>query len=169
MIGDLRRFLMPKKSSSLPPPPKGNRYGVKLKEPDVRQEAYKQYCDHIASGFPKEAFFFDHPTHSVCWRTMDRYIAENPAEFQPILMQKAQAARYKHWLTEGQTLMTGGYKGGSPVVWQTIMRNIFKDVGWDREQISEDNKSHVQRLAESIRGNAITETENGDSDFEQEN
>lgn len=143
-----------------PPPPLGNKRGTKLKNPDVRQLAYDEYCKHIASGYPKEAFFFDHPDHSVSWKTMDRYISENPGEFPTIKMEQAKSARYKHWLGEGQTLMKGGYKNGSPVVWQTIMRNIFKDVGWDREQITQDNKSHVQKLAESIRGDApISETE----------
>jgi hypothetical protein len=115
---------------------KGNKSGVKLKEPEVRQEAYRQYCQHIAEGWPKEAFFFSHPNHSVCWKTMDRYIAENPSEFPPSLMADAKCKRYKHWMNEGKTLMQGGYKHGSPSVWQTIMRNIFKDIGWDKDASS---------------------------------
>lgn len=145
----------------------GNKYGVKLKDPDVRQEAFRQYCDHLASGFPKEAFFFDHPTHSVCWKTVERYIAENPSEFPAILVERAKAARYKHWLVEGQTLMRGGYKGGSPTVWQTCMRNIFKNFGWDKEEISQSSKSHVERLAESIRNEIVSQAETSDSEVEQ--
>jgi len=146
----------------------GNNHGLKLKDPDVRQEAFRQYCEHIASGMPKEAFFFEHPKHSVTWETMDKYIAENPSEFPPVLMQKARAARYQYWMNEGKTLMKGGYKGGSPVVWQTCMRNIFKDVGWDREQITQDNRTHVERLAGRIRAEAINETEDGDSEIDAE-
>lgn len=146
----------------------GNKHGVKLKDSDVRQEAFRQYCEHLASGYPKEAFFFDHPIHSVCWKTMERYISENPSEFPSILMERAKAARYKHWLGEGLTLMKGGYKGGSPVVWQTCMRNIFKDIGWDREQIAQDNKSHVERLVESIRADAISEAKEGNGELEPE-
>lgn len=114
---------------------KGNKNGTKLKDAEIRQEAYRQFCDHLAEGYPKEAFFFDHPTHSVCWRTMDRYIEENPTEFQAILKEKAMAARYKHWFSEGKSLMKGGYQYGSPLVWQIIMRNMFKDVGWDQESV----------------------------------
>jgi len=155
------------KEKYIPPPaPKGNKLGIKLKDAEVRQEAFRQYCAHIASGYPKEAFFFDHPTHSVCYKTMDRYIAENPAEFPSILMERAKAARYKHWLGEGQALMTGAYKG-APTIWQVCMRNIFKDVGWDREQIAQENKSHVEQLAKSIRNEAIPEAEASDSDLEQ--
>jgi hypothetical protein len=148
--------------TNYPPAPPGNKLAVKLKDPDVRQEAYDQYCTHIASGLPKQAFFFDHPTHSVSWETMDRYIAENPSEFPAIKMEQAKSARYKYWLSHGSMLMRGKYKGGSPTVWTVIMRNIFKDIGWDREQIQETNKAHVQRLAESIRGDALSEAENGD-------
>lgn len=152
-----------------PPAPEGNKRATKLKDPDVRQEAYRQFCEHIASGWPVEAFFFDHPMHSVCWRTMLRYINESPGEFQPILMDKAKSARYKYWLGEGKNLMVGKYKRGSPVVWQTCMRNIFKDVGWDREQISETNRSHVEQLAKSIRHEAVEESEICDSELEQTN
>lgn len=109
----------------------GNKRGLKLKDPDVRQEAFKQYCDHLASGYPKEAFYFDHPIHSVTWETMDKYIEENPTEFPSDLVRRAKSARYKHWLDEGNLLMKGKYRNGSPVVWQTIMRNIFKAEGWD--------------------------------------
>lgn len=122
----------------------GNQNGVKLKDPDIRQEAYRQYCAHIASGYPKEAFCFEHPEFDVCWATMDKYIAENPSEFKPNLMQKAKTKRYKHWFDKGQTLMEGGYKNGSPVVWQTIMRNVFKEHGWDKQEMSVD--------AETVKG-----------------
>jgi hypothetical protein len=108
-----------------------NTNGIKLKESDVRQEAYAQYCAHIASGYPKEAFFFEHPTHSVCYKTMDKYIKENPIEFPPYLLNHAKSLRYKHWLNEGKKLMQGQYRHGSPIVWQTMMRNIFKDIEWD--------------------------------------
>lgn len=148
------------------PAHKGNKTATKLKKPDVRQEAYRQYCDHIASGLPKEAFFFDHPEHSLCWKTMERYIVENSKEFPSFLMEKARAARYKHWLGEGQKLMRGDYKG-APTVWQTCMRNIFKDIGWDQEQISEGNKAHVERIARGVR-DSVAKTEDGDSEERQE-
>jgi hypothetical protein len=116
--------------------PKGNKFGTKLKEPEARQEAFKQYCQHIAEGWPKEAFFFSHPEYSVCHKTMERYIAESPEEFPSHLLNDAKSKRYKHWIEEGKTLMKGGYRHGSPSVWQTIMRNIFRDIGWDKDTSS---------------------------------
>src|ERR1700722_15759969 len=96
----MRRFV-PK--CNVPPAPKGNKRGLKLKDPDVRQEAYRQYCDHIAEGWPKEAFFFDHPENSVSWEKMDRYISENPTEFLPNFKQKGQASKKKQWPGERRT------------------------------------------------------------------
>jgi hypothetical protein len=154
------------KKCNLPPAPLGNKRATKLKDAKVRQEAFQQYCEHLSKGYPKEAFFFDHPTHSVSWETMDRYIRENPGEFPPILMQKAKSARYKLWFTEGWALMRGKHKG-SPVVWQTIMRNLFKDIGWDREQVNESSKTYVEQLARAIRNEPIAETDTGDQDIEQ--
>ena len=117
---------------------KGNQNGVKLKDSDVRQEAYKQYCAHISLGYPKESFYFDHPEHSVTWQTLDKYIEDSPDEFNPNLMKQARAKRYETLFGEGIKLMKGGYPGGSPVVWQTIMRNIFKAEKWDQKELEEN-------------------------------
>jgi len=117
---------------------KGNKYKLKLKTPDIRQEAFRQYCQHLAEGWPKEAFVFDHPTISVTFETIESYIKKNPEEFSQVLIQCAMAKRFKHWMQEGIKLMQGGYKNGSPVVWQTIMRNLFKDYGWDKKEFSEE-------------------------------
>lgn len=129
----------------------GNNYGLALKDPEVRQEAYRQYCKHLSEGWPKQAFFFKHPKHSVCYKTLDRYIRENPDEFPAILMEEAQAARFKYWLNEGKNLIQGVYPRGSPVVWQTVMRNIFRDIGWDQEKIDEKLENEREHFKEVIR------------------
>ena len=131
----------------------GNKKALKLKDSEVRQEAYRQYCAHIASGYPKQAFFFSHPKFSVCWKTMDRYIDENPAEFPTFLLDEAKSARFKHWLDEDGSIMRGGYKGGSPVVWQTIMRNIFRADGWDTEVMTDAGQRNlIRREIEAYKG-----------------
>lgn len=117
----------------------GNQISKKLTTPELKEEAYRQYCQHLSEGWPKEAFFFDHEELQITWKTMDKYIRENPADFPSIKMETAQAKRYKHWLTEGQTLMKGGYQHGSPVVWQTFMRNMFKDLKWDQKELDQDS------------------------------
>lgn len=126
----------------------GNKYGLKLKDPNVRQEAFKQYCEHLASGYPREAFFFEHPVHSVCWETIEKYIEENPQEFPPIKIKQAMARRYRHWLDKGRSLMEGKFRGGSPTVWTVCMRNLFKDIGWDKED--KEEKHHHETDVDKI-------------------
>src|SRR5580693_8700090 len=98
--------------------PIGNKNGTKLKEEELRQEAYRQYCEHIASGIPKEAWFFEHPydeLKSLTHKTMEKYIKENPLEFPPIKKEQAESKSYNTWFKEGQKLMKGEYKNGSPM------------------------------------------------------
>lgn len=112
---------------------KGNRAGLAVKGKEARQEAYKQYCDHISAGKPKQAFYFDHPEYSACWETMDKYL-QDISEFDPNLMKKAKATRYLRWFNRGENLVDGKVKGNpSPQAWQTIMRNMFKEYKWDQE------------------------------------
>src|ERR1044071_2025406 len=101
--------------------PKGNDYALKLNTPELRREAYKAYCDHIAEGWPKEAFVFEKGDFSVVYKTIDISMEEYPDDYPPILMQRAMSKRYKHWLTKGNQLMEGKFRNGSPVVWQTMM------------------------------------------------
>lgn len=117
------------------PAPKGNKNGTKLKDPEIRQEAFKQYCEWIGKGESKEAFVFDHPTHSVCFKTMERYIRENPVEFPPIHREIADARGYGHWLELGKRMMLGDIKGSQPAIYQMFMRNKF---GWDKAESSKE-------------------------------
>lgn len=118
------------------PAPLGNQNALKLTDDNLKKEAYRQYCEHIAAGNPKMSWAFIHPTEplkSLTSKTMDKYIRENPVEFPAILKDVAKASCFGHYMEEGKKLMRGEYRHGSPVVWQTIMRNIFKSDGWDVE------------------------------------
>lgn len=117
------------------PAPKGNTYATKLKDPVVRQEAYRQYCQWIAGGNTKEAFVFEHPELTVTYKTMERYIRENPTEFPPIQKEVSEAKSYDHWLRLGKSMMLGEVKGAQPAIYQMFMRNKF---GWDKEGSSKD-------------------------------
>ena len=121
----------------MPAAPLGNQYAVRLKDPAIRQEAYRQYCKHIGEGWPKEAFFFDHASQSASWQTLERYIKTCPDEFDIILMQQAKAMRLKYWIEEGKKIQDGRYTKSSPIVWQTMMRNMFRDIGWDQDKVLE--------------------------------
>lgn len=138
----------------------GNQRGVKLKDASMRQEAFKQYCEWIASGMPKEAFFFDHPTHYACWETIESYIEKYPSEFPPHLIKKAMSKRYQYWFNKGKNLVEGRMEqmdrdvrgNPSPQVWQTIMRNMFKNIGWDAEQVVRTHETEVRKFLKHIEG-----------------
>lgn len=116
------------------PAPKGNKFATKLKDAKVRQEAYRQYCAHLAAGESKESFYLEHPTLSVSYKTMERYIKENPEEFPPIHKEIAEAKSLRHWEELGKKMMNVEFEKGQrakvePAIYQMFMRNKF---GWDK-------------------------------------
>lgn len=152
-----------------PPPQPGNKNAVILKEPEIRQIAYTDFCQHIADGFPLEAWSFSQDGYRCSWQTMMSYIKNDTiGEFNPILKEQAHAQAYKKLYSQGLRLMTGEIRGGSPVVWQTVMRNVNRRFGWDSEQITQDNRSHVERLAQAIRNDPLSQAEGSDRSIQQE-
>lgn len=110
----------------------GNNNGTILKEPEARQAAFKDFCRHLAEGYPIKAWSFRQEPYRCSWATMLRYIKENPSEFDTFLKEEAEANSYKKWFGKGVNLSDGNVKGNpSPQTWATIMRNMF---GWDKEE-----------------------------------
>lgn len=131
--------------------PKGNKNAFKLRDPEIRQEAYRQYCAYLAQGKSKEGWKFVHPTDilkSLTHKTMEKYIDENPIEFPPILMEMAQADSFKYFEEEGIKLMQGKYKNGSPETWKTFMRNKFR---WDRDMVEAVIKCSADKILDDMR------------------
>ena len=122
--------------------PFGNDNATKLRDSATKQDAYKKYCAHIASGMPKQSFVYDNGIITLTYETLDKYIREDPIEFNPILMKAAKARGFGKWIDKGISLMEGKYKHGSPVIYQTIMRNIFRNDGiaWDRNDPIDINR-----------------------------
>jgi hypothetical protein len=112
----------------------GNKNGVKLKDPDVRQEAYRQYCAHIASGESKESFVFQHPQLTCTHKTMEKYIIDNPLEFPALHKEVAESLSFLHWCGLGKQMMLGRIEKCQPAIFQMFMRNKF---GWDKETSSD--------------------------------
>lgn len=107
----------------------GNKNGVKLKDADVRQQAFNSYCAHLAKGKSKRSWWFEHETLSCTCITMDKYIAENPTEFDPIKVEMAQTKGYYAW----EEISEGSAKGeneANTASLQMVMRNKF---GWDKK------------------------------------
>lgn len=110
--------------------PKGNDYGLKLKEPDIRQEAFRQYCAHIARGKTKENFFFEHPELTVTYKTLDKYIADYPEEFPSIHIEIAKMKGYQRWEQIVEDSAEGINEKANTASLQMLMRNKFK---WDKD------------------------------------
>ncbi|MFP3859249.1 MAG: hypothetical protein ACLFUW_00355 [Bacteroidales bacterium] len=124
---------------------RGNKYGTKLKLPEIRQMAYMQYCEWIASGKPRKAWSFEHPQYTCSYRTMDKYIIEHPDEFLPIHKEIAHCKAYAKWFDEGVEMMKGKKEKCQPAIYQMVMRNMFD---WDKENSSE--KETTQPLIKMI-------------------
>jgi len=133
--------------------PKGNKNGIKLKTPELRKEAYRQYCEFIATGHSKEEWCFEHPEITLTHKTMEKYIHNDPIEFPPIHKEIAESKSYQHWCELGKKMMLGQIEKSQPAIFQMFMRNKF---GWDKEDATEVAECAADIILNSIRkGKAI--------------
>lgn len=126
--------------------PIGNQNAKKLVSPELRADAYEQYCLWIAQGNSKEAWTFKHPTLSLTFKTMEKYIRENPIEFPSIHKEMAESESRKIWEDLGKQMMLGKIRGAQPAIYQMFMRNKF---GWDKPEADkkEENKKTIFDVA----------------------
>lgn len=131
---------------------KGNKHGIKLKDPNIRQEAFLQYCEWIADGKPRKAWCFEHPKYSCTWETMEKYVEQNPDEFAPIKKKIAHCKGYAKWFDKGERMAEGQKKDGNPAIYQMIMRNMYD---WDKQSSDKDESQEpmVKKLANLWRNN----------------
>lgn len=108
---------------------KGNQAAKKLTSPELKLEAYRQYCDYIASGKCKEAWHFEHPELTLTWETMEKYIREDASVFEPYKKKVAEARSLEIWEQKGWDMLSGKSKA-EVALYQLFMRNKF---GWDRD------------------------------------
>jgi len=126
----------------------GNKNAVKLTTPELKTEAYRQYCAWIASGWSKESFVFKHPELTISYKSMEKYIRENPVEFPPLHKEIAECESLHKWENEGVSMMQGKVDKCQPAIYQMMMRNKFK---WDKEEKKEDTlEADVRTLIKVI-------------------
>lgn len=134
---------MSKKKGAQP----ANNNGTKLKDPDIRQLAYQKYCEWIGSGESKEAFTFEHEKLTCCFKTIEKYMRDNPLEFPPIHMNVAQAKSFEVWTKRGLDMMLGRVEKCQPAIFQMFMRNKF---GWDKESVDEVAQCAADKILERL-------------------
>ncbi len=132
-----------------PPTPKGNNYGLAIKDPETRQKAYQSFCDHLAKGKAIKSWWYEDGDVACTWATMLSYIKDE-AEFNPIKRLVAESQGYNKWENIAEQSADGNNKNANTASLQMVMRNKF---GWDKEQRvhSVPNDSALTDLLESLK------------------
>lgn len=123
----------------------GNTYAKKLKSPELKTEAYKSYCEHLAKGKSKKSWYFEHPEVSLLWHTMEKYIEAEPEVFDPLKKEIAWAKGYQYWESVAEHSAEGINEKANTASLQMVMRNKF---GWDKE--NNESKESKATLVEKF-------------------
>jgi predicted glycoside hydrolase/deacetylase ChbG (UPF0249 family) len=126
-----------------------NKYALKLKTPELRQEAYRQYCDHIAAGYEKKSWYFDHPTITCTWNTIEKTLRDYAEEFDLELKEVAEAKGLRVWENVLYASARGENKSANPLSIKMIFANKW---GWNdlRSQRPDNDIISVQHNQEAI-------------------
>lgn len=119
---------------------KGNQNGLALKDSDIRQQAYGQYCEWLAKGKMSRSFTFEHEQYSCTGETMESYIKNNPSEFSSIKKQIAFSKGLAHWEEIVDGSATGDNEAPTASL-QMVMRNKY---GWDKEDKNSQSQASTQ-------------------------
>lgn len=109
--------------------PKGSKNCEKLSTPELRREAYEDFCAHVAKGKNKSSWYFKHEYAGVGYRRLQAYLKEYAHEFDPEELEVALAKGYQKWETIVEEAAQGNNKDANPACLQMVMRNKF---GWDK-------------------------------------
>src|SRR5579872_3782694 len=110
------------------PAPQRSKYLPKNWSPELRQEAYRSFCEHLSGGFSQESFVFECDEGSISYKTMLTWIKDED-EFPPEQKQMAIAKGHKGWESVLYDAAKGKNPDANPACLQMIMRNKY---GWDR-------------------------------------
>lgn len=108
----------------------GNKHGVILKDADIRQLAYKSYCEHLAKGKSRHSWTFEHGEYRCCYKTFEKYL-DNTTEFPPEYRDHSFAKGYGEWESITEDSAKGVNTKANTASLQMVMRNKF---GWDKQE-----------------------------------
>ena len=137
----------------------------KLSTDELKQQAYEQYCEHIANGYPQDSWYFEHPDLSLCAETLESYFKREPEKcapggiFDPVKKKIARSKNMRHWFEVLSGSAKGTNKDASTASLQMIMRNIHK---WDKYNqepakppIEFDNQLNVMKPTEEQQDSEV--------------
>lgn len=126
----------------------GNQNARKLTTDELKLEAYRQYCDHLAAGNSRKSWYFEHPTLTLTYETMEKEIRENPVVLDAHKKKVAEVKGFATWERLVQETAKGANKDTNVAAMQMLMRNRYK---WDRyDQVFDDDTSSTQQSFESL-------------------
>jgi len=131
---------------------KGNQYHLAIKNPEMRQKAYNQFCEHLAKGKSIKSWYFEDGEVMCTWETMLSYIEKNPDEFASIKKEISHIKGFQHWESVCEDSASGKNKEANTASLQMIMRNKY---GWDKKEdnntneIPEETKKILDKLISS--------------------
>lgn len=133
--------------------PEGNENAKKLTTSELKHEAYKAFCEHIAQGYTTASFWFVKDDLKITGETIETYI-KNDVEFDPQNYQMAKCQGLKRWTKICMDSATGKDKRKSNTAsLQMFMRNTY---GWDKQekekptQLIEDAALIIKKLLNNI-------------------
>jgi len=124
----------------LVPAPLGNQYGLALKDPEMRQRAYKSFCDHLSEGYSQDCWYFEEGDNLCCYKTMLSYIENNPTEFPAIQRDIAKTKGKKYYEGLCKASANGENTKANTASLQMIMRNKY---GWDKPEKTDGEKQVI--------------------------
>lgn len=146
----------------------GNQNRVALKDPVVRQKAYKLLCDHLSTGKSVRSWWYeDDEGNMCCWETMLSYIEKYPTEFPAIKKKAAETKGFSYWEDVVAASAKGTNKDANTASLQMLMRNKF---GWDKKeeptvdaQVASSMDSFIKLVSESRESNKDRSKSNKES------
>lgn len=129
----------------------GNKIAVKLTSPELKKEAYEEYCKHVAAGHSKDTWYFKDEDRLLCtFETIEKYMKEEPDVFPPIKMNISKCKSKGIWEGKGLEMMEGK-KRCEPAIYQMFMRNKF---GWDKPEKNvnvEETKTDLKTYTDDVK------------------
>ena len=113
---------------------KGNDYAKKLKTKEIKDKVYKDYCEHIAKGYPHKAWYYEKDGLSICYKTIENYL-DKDEDFPSSQKNIAEAKALRIYIDLGREIMMGNVEKAQPAIYQIFMRNMFS---WDKPEVSKE-------------------------------
>ena len=108
--------------------PYGNQSAKKSTTLELKQEAYRQYCAHIAAGKSGRSWVFKHPELTLTARTMEHYM-KNEHDFPPEHLEVAKSEGFAVWEDIVSNSASGKNTKANTASLQMVMRNKYN---WDK-------------------------------------